>query len=209
MFSAKIQAVAAATVTAVLGLASASHAAYTLTPLSGGQNARTVVWGEAFAINVVLTSNTSLDRHTSAIFQTRFTRAGLLLEDYQWAVPYETGGIFDDSTPARADLPVAVTAGTLSGNSHPSGVVDFEMSNVLIGQSFSTGTLVTLSLRVPANFGFLGQIFIIANPDQFANGFDEVPTTAGAVFTLNIVPAPGAAGALMLASAMLAARRRR
>lgn len=169
-----------------------AHAAYMITPMSAGSNARSVNWGEAFTLDLVITSNAS-DSHTSAIVQTRFTRSGLVLESYSWGAPYQTGGVFDDSIPAMSQLPMPLTAGILSGPGYPLNLVDIEFSNVLIGSSFGQGTLVSMQLRVPANYGFIGSVFISLNPDQFFSGFSEVPTAAGQVFTLNIVPAPATA----------------
>lgn len=188
--------------------ASPALAAYMLTPLSAGLNDRTVVLGESFSVDVVITSDTA-DRHTSAVFQTRFTRAGLILSDVIWGTPYVSGGLLDDSVPAGSALPATLNPDTLSGGSYPPGLVDIELANALIGTSFGTGTLVTLELTVPNDPALLGTTFISLNADQIFNGFSEVPTQEGQVFTLNIViPAPGAS-AVAAAGLLIAASRRR
>ena len=187
-----------------------AHAAYIMTPLSNGQNQRTVALGQTFTLDVVLTSNTApADTHTSALFQMRFTQPGLVLNTIAWAAPYTTGGAFDFSLPAPADLPLAITPGVLSGGLYPQGLNDIELANALIGQTYGTGTLVSLSFTIPANLGYTGPIFISLNPDEIASGFNLVPTTAGQVFRLDVVIPSPATLALLAPWAMLARRRRR
>lgn len=173
----------------VAALGAPASAAYTLTPLSGGSNQRDVVWGGSFGLDIVITSDAS-DVHTSAIFQLRFTQPGLVLSDYVWDAPYGTGDIFDDSKPHHAALPAAITPSTLEGGLHPPGLTDLEMSNALIGPTYGVGTIVHLEFSIPSNFGYTGPIFISINPDQIANGFNQIDSAGGQVFRLDVAEIP-------------------
>lgn len=192
----------------VAALAAPAAATYTLTPLSSGMSQRSVAWGQAFALDIVITSNVS-DTHTSAIFQVRFTQPGLLLTNYQWDVPYGTGDIFDDSKPDLASLPMPIMPETLEGGLYPPGLNDLEMSNALGSSTYSEGTIVRLNFTVPSNYGYTGPIFISLNPDQIAMGFDEVPSVGGQVFRLDVAEIPAPITILPLAAAVLSLQRRR
>lgn len=193
----------------VAALAAPAAATYTITPLSAGMNQRTVLWGQSFVLDIVITSDVA-DTHNSAIFQTRFTQPGLILTDYQWGSPYSTGDILDDSTPHESELPMPIVPSTLEGGLYPPGLTDLELSNVAIGASFSVGTIVSLSFTVPAAFGYTGPIFISLNPDEFAMGFTSVPTVGGQVFRLDVaeIPAPAGFAIAAIAAGSLARRRR-
>lgn len=191
--------------------AGSASAAYMMTPLSGGTNQRTLAWGQSLTLDIVMTSNTApADTSTSALFQVRFTRAGLIMTSMAWAPPYQTGGFNDFSVPAPADLPMAIIPSTLEGGLYPQNLSDIELGNALIGASFSTGTLVSLTLAIPANYGYEGPIFISLNPDEIASGFNPIATTAGQVFRLDLVaPTPGGVAAAAIFAGVASLRRRR
>jgi hypothetical protein len=178
---------------------------YLLTPLSGGANSLTVQWGASFTLELELTSNAN-DQHNSAITEVLFTEPGLVYESYTWGAPYTDDPLYDDSTPGFTVLPTVIDADAFIDPLNPT-LIDIELSNVVIGSTFGTGTLATLTLSVPDNFGFVGSIFIVAQPDTFANGFDEIRTTGGPLFELEIIPEP--AGMLLLLLGLVAQRRSR
>ncbi len=189
-------------------LATPALADYTLTPTSGGMNAATVPWGGALVLDLELASDAG-DVHDSAIFRMVLTEPGLIYDSYDWTIPYTEAGLFDDSEPGLADLPLAIEDDTLSGAGYPSGVADIELSNVLIGSTFGEGTLVSMELTIPADYGFVGSLFIFAFPDTFAHGFSPpIPTTGGQVFELTVTPEP-ATGALVCLVLLRALRRPR
>lgn len=194
--------------------AAPADAAYVMSPVSGGQVQRTVAWGQSFNIDIALTSNaTPADTHTSALFQVRFTQPGLVMTSLTWNNPYLTGGPFDFSVPSAAALqmnPVTLGPSTLEGGLYPPGLTDIEFGNALVGQTFSTGILATMTFTIPANFGYTGPIFISLNPDEMASGFNVVPTTAPQLFRLDvIVPTPATAMLLLSLAPMATTRRRR
>lgn len=183
----------------VLSGVATARADYILRPSSSGATSLTVNWGDTFALDLVL-STAANDKNNSAIFQVRFTEPGLIYEDYAWAAPYMDYDPLlplDDSTPLLPDLPAEITPDLLSGPGYLPNLNDVELSNVLLSGTFGAGTLVTLTLHVPESYGFVGSLYISAAPDTFANGFSVIPTTAGQVFELIVVPEPAAAGALL------------
>lgn len=169
---------------------------YLLTPLSDGANQRSVLWGETFTLDLELASDSG-DTHDSAILQIIFTRPGLSYEAYTWGAPYTNDPLYDDSTPDFAALPTLIDADTFVDPLNPS-LIDVELSNVLIGDDFGVGTLASLTLHVPDDYGFQGALYIAVQPDTFADGFNVVPTTGGQVFELNIIPEPTMLALLLL-----------
>jgi hypothetical protein len=185
-----------------------SQAAYMLTPSSGGSNSITVAPGGSFSLDMVLTSD-GADSHNSSLWSVTFSEPGLTYQSYDWQLPYVDGTSSDDSNPHATDLPTTITAASLNG---PPGVVDIELTNrtPVAAPLFTTGNLITLSLTVPLTYSGSGTVLINVVPDTFANGFDDIQTTAGQQFTLNVsVPEPATAGVLLLGGALLAGRRRR
>lgn len=181
----------------------AASADYILTPLLDGSSTAALEWGDSFSIDFVLSSDTG-DTHDSAIFHAAFTEPGLFYTGYQWAAPYGNADPFDDSTPDDLDLPVALDADTFVNPLNPT-LIDVELSNVLLGQTAGPGTLVTLDFTIPADYGFIGTLYVIALPDTFARGFDEITTEGGTVLALDITPEPSSG--LLLLPILLRARR--
>ncbi len=189
-----------------LALCASASADYILTPLVDGESSAIVDWGDSFTFDLVLTSDAG-DVNDSAIFRLGFTEPGLIYESYEWGDPYLSTPPYDDSTPLLAELPLAIDQDVFVDPANPS-LIDIELSNVLIGDTFSAGTLISLSVTVPIDYGYEGSIYIFAMVDTIGNGFDEIPTTAGPVFELMVVPEPATFAALVLAS-LVAVRRGR
>jgi hypothetical protein len=161
---------------------------YTLRPLIGGVSFAAVLPGESVALDIMLEGGPG-DVHNSAVFQVVCSEPGLLYESYAWSDPYTTGTIYDDCAPFISELPLAIDGDVLQGPGYPDGVVDLELSNVLITEEFGVGLLVTLHLRVPEDWSGDGPIFLLAVPDTFADGFLEIPTSgAGGVEVVVTVP---------------------
>jgi hypothetical protein len=178
---------------------------YTLTPLSNGLSARSLSPGDSFALDMVLTSDTGA-MHTSSVFDVGFSGNGLsyspgiVYQSYTWASPYDNGTIDDDSHPLYSALPQTITGTKVN------------LSNVMpmVPVAFHTGTLVTLNFTIPSNYQLgttLQTITFSAQPDQFYNGTDEVPTTAGTNFILTIIPEP--ASVLVLLAGIAGLKRKR
>ena len=165
--------------------------------------------GQSVTINI--DALTGSDVHNSAIFRVVWSRPGVVLTSYAWGTPYVSGGIFDDSIPSLASLPAVVDAPLLSGFGYPTDTADVEFSNVCPpgGPDYTTGTLLSFTFTVPANFE-PGNLLISIAPDTFALGAAVKTVDTPPSLLLIVVPAPGAAGILGLAclSAMRARPRR-
>ncbi|MDI9402561.1 MAG: hypothetical protein QM516_01700 [Limnohabitans sp.] len=210
----KFQVMAAASLAVGVSLiATPASGVYTLSAMSAGASSVSLAPGDSFVLAVSLAGDID-DVHTSAIFRTVFSASGLTLLGYSWSAPYITGGVFDDSTPSAASLPLFLTAETLQGTGYPSDTIDIEFSNVTGNATspppiFSTGTLLTMMLRLDGNFENLpNEITIDLVPDTFANGFEPVEVMTGEAFEIVVVPAP-ASVLLALAAAVAMPRRRR
>ena len=189
-------------------LASAGNASgdYVVDIRSGGASVVQAFPGQTVEIEVILQS-ASGDTHTSAITRLVFSLPGLSMTSAEWAPPYETGGIFDDSAPALVDLPSVLTAGLLAGPGYPVGVVDLELANVIASGSFGVGVLVSLTVEVPLDA--VGAIEVWAEPDTFANGFAVIPAQSGSSLSIQVVPSPGTGVPACVVGAAIALRRRR
>lgn len=159
-----------------LALTAVVNGDYTLTPTSGGLSQIIRNPGTSFTLNFLLTSDGS-NEHTSAIFDVSFSPYGILYTDYAWGSPYETGdgnvGIYDWSDPSPESGP------QLNSGDSPAGPINFQ--NFLPSGSFSTGTLLSLVLTVPADHPG-GQVIIRAIPDTFDDGFGSILTDPGEDF---------------------------
>lgn len=149
--------------------------------------------GESVAVGIILTSDTPF-AFNSAIFRVRFSEPGLTYLGYSWTAPFATRGMFDDSDPSGASLPMTITSSSHLDPASPPEEVDLMFSNAAF-TSFSGGLLVTLMLAVPENAP-PGIWRIEAVPDTFALGFTLIGVDAGPGLDLVVVPAPGAAFAV-------------
>ena len=189
-------------------------AGYMLSPLVGGTASEiSVLPGQAFGLDFMLTSDAG-DVHRSAVFQAEFSAGGLVLESYSWASPYDNGTIDDFSTPHFSALPATIDGDSFVSGANPPGTVDIDLQNVLAAgsPSFGSGRLITLQLRVPADWAGPSDVTIRAIPDEFFNfgagGGSQVPAGPGGLFTVNIIPTPGALGLVPLLLAVGSVRKR-
>jgi hypothetical protein len=117
-------------VLAMVLLPSAARADYILTPVHDGNSSAIVEPGDSVTLTIDLDSNAG-DEHVLSLFRVVFSSPGLIYESYAWAQPpYANGTPDDDSRPVIGELPVLLTAETLSGLGYADGVVDIELSNV-------------------------------------------------------------------------------
>jgi hypothetical protein len=181
-----------------------AEASYLLTPVSGGSSQLTVAPGNSFALNLVV-SSTGADTCTSAVFTVDFSKSGLRLDNYTWGGSF-AGSAFDNSTPLKTSLPVIITAATYVPPVND-GKCDLYF-DCFTPTPFSTGTLLTLNLTVPAGFdyGSDGKVLISVVPDTFSAGVGSISTTPGTSFA--VVPEPSMLLLLGAGLAALAGRRK-
>ncbi len=194
------------TITAMLALllfAPVANAAYTLTPLCGGNGSKTINPGESFTLDMVLSSDAS-DTSTSADFNVVFSAPGLRYDNYNWYGSYATS-IDDYSQPGKSDLPLLVDLNSYQPPYDPLPQIDLYFNNYvgdLPAPAFGTGKLVSLDFTVPADYT-PGTVTISVQPNDFrSESGDPITTTAGADFQLNIVPEPSAMILLAVSAAL-------
>lgn len=165
--------------------------------------------GQSFTLAVRLDSSTGFDQHNSAIFWLVFSEAGLWISNYDWSLPYETGGVLDQSTGSDTPLPLAINADTYERPGDEAGLIDLEFSNVLLSGRFGSGILLTAEFMVPGNYSGTGLISIAAEVDTIADGFDVLDVAVDAGVNVIVIPAPfmGAIGIAVLG--VIAPQRRR
>ena len=178
----------------VLSLAAFTAAAYgdyTLTPQAGGRPWAIIGRGGTFTLDLVLTSDAN-DAHYASLFTVEFSIPGLIYNGHTWGSPYLTDGEDDWSEPANGDLPLALDADTFVNTpGFDPGTCDVWLENMVpvgpdigpLDVPFTTGTLVSLSLTVPANDAPPAMI-ITAVPDTFDDGWGSINAIAGAMFLL-------------------------
>ncbi len=187
---------------------------YILSPLSDGLDHRTVFPGETFDLDFILSSADPDVAHQKCVFDVLFEQPGLEYLSYSWQWPYVTGSASDDSEPALADLPVVIDADTLSGPGHDPSDIDVRLANRTKDyELFTTGHLVTMTLKVPDDYAFRGSMLITAVPITFLRKYychcwKEI-CTEGEDFELTVIPEPATVVLLAAGGAVVAARRRR
>lgn len=177
-----------------------------------------VLPGQQFDVAAILSGDVFAS-HDSAIFDVGVQGPrSLIYNTYLWdPVAFATGGDDDFSIPE-------VDPGT---GLFPSGLKPLIDNNLYVpvgpnppvradvhfealarpGETFTVGTLVTLTLKMPAD-AQVGEKFIIEPfPGAFVLGFDTIPTEKGASLGVVVVPEPTTL-ILMGLGGLAAARRR-
>lgn len=144
--------------------------------------------GDPFVVSVDLESDIPIS-YNSAIFRLVLSRAGVVVEDYEWTPPFVTRGPFDFSL-LGMQLPEAVDADTLSGPTYPVGVIDVEFASFLAVGEAGEGTVVEVELRMPSDIEPGESFQVVAVPDTFAFGFVTIPTAAATVLTVRATASP-------------------
>ncbi len=144
-----------------------------------------VLPGQTFRVAVELASKLPIE-YNSALFRIVLTRDDVGISEYEWAAPFETGGITDFSLEG-VELPSVITADTLTGPGYPQDAVDIEFGNFLFAGTAQTGVVVEVEFTMPPKAQLGDEFFVVAVPDTFAFGFLGIPTEAGSVLTVRCV----------------------
>ena len=192
----------------VWALGASAHGEYFITALSDGMSDITTLPGNAFTLDIVVTSDAA-DTHLFSQFRVVFSEGRLEYVSYEWGAGYTTGGVDDLSDPFVSDLSTVIDAGSYA----PTSDVDLYFSNLTDdGAVFGIGTIVSLQLYVPLamyeQFPGISPIEISVVPELFLDGFDVIPATAGQAFRLYLVPGPSAFGLFVFAGVIRPRRRR-
>jgi hypothetical protein len=148
-----------------------------------GSTTTTAAAGDIVPVDVSLTGGQAA--YNSALFRLVLTEEDATLVGYQWAFPFETGGVTDFSLEGL-DLPVDVTDETLTGPGYPASVADVEFGNFLLSGTAEGGLMTTVFVRVPDGLAPGSSFFIVAVPDLVMNGFFPLNVQVGTLLTITI-----------------------
>lgn len=141
--------------------------------------------GETVNITVSL-DGADTDIYTSAVFRVVFTSPGLVLDDYLFAAPFETGTFLDGSLPGVKSLPLSIQDDTLSGPTWPIETADLLFDNFLISDLASPGDLLELSVSIPSDFPVGESVFVAVVPREIADGGELIDASTGLILELVI-----------------------
>ena len=171
------------------GLAGAddSHAKLHCRSVSGGATTGAPP-GQHFTVRVDF-ERPSPVQFNSALFRLVLTGEGVAINDYEWDLPFTTGGVGDFSL-LGLQLPAVITPSSLEGPTYPIDVIDVEFGNFLFAGTHGTGTVLEIDCIMPPSAQPGDEFFVVAAPDTFANGFVEIPTDAGTVLAVRTTNSP-------------------
>jgi len=171
--------------------------------------------GRQFQLSAVLTSDAN-DRHDSMIFDVRFSGPVDLVYRRYFLDPvaYQTGGADDFSVPEwDPNIDYYPTYTICASRPCVSDYTQIHFEAVTRpGQTFGSGTLVTMSFKVPVGTPELWSepYTVEVIPDTFARGFEVVETVSGGPFLFFVdVPEPGTLALLVLGGVWMARQRSR
>lgn len=173
-----------------------------------------VLPGQSFDVAAVLTGDAFV-MHDSAIFDVGFTGPrDLIYNTYLWyPVAYATGGDDDFSIPEVDPATGLIAAGLkplITNDLYPATPARTDVHFEALarpGQTFTVGTLVTFTLKMPADAQIGEKYLIQPYPVAFVLGFDTMPTDIGSSLGVVVVPEP--ATLILLVLGGLAAFHRR
>ncbi len=166
--------------------------------------------GDSFSgfVNLSAASATQSD---STVIRLVFDNSGLTFDAnwFEWSSPYTTGGIDDFSVPSSTENGM-IDVNTFFDNSAPTDIdIRFENLTDNFGDFFTTGTLITFELTVPAS-ALPGSSYMISPaPDTFTDGASFVDAVAGDSLTVNVIPEPATFVTLCVLSLAVFTRRER
>lgn len=157
--------------------AHAQSTAFLDTAINGGLGTAVVGPGQGFRIEVRVRSQVPVT-FNAVQFTVYCTVEGMRIDDYEWSVPFVTGGPWDYSLDGAA-LPLLVNRDTLEGTGYPLETADVEFATFDFTQAAGAGELLNVWVRAPLDVPVGSTIFIAARPDLFSNGFQVIPVAPG------------------------------
>ena len=163
--------------------ASIASADVTLDCTTNGLTTLVPAPGETVDIAIAIDGDAT-DFYTSAVFRVVFTAPGMVLDEYVFASPFDTGTFLDGSLPGVKSLPVSIEHETLEGSGYPSETADLLFDNFLLSGFASPGDLLELSISIPEDFPTGDSVYVAVVPDEIADGFDILESASGTVLEL-------------------------
>ncbi len=155
---------------------------------ANGQEALVPAPGERFTVHVEVEGDPST-LFSSVVFRLVSSVPGLVIEDYRFASPFETGTWLDGSLPGIGSLPAPWDESMLEGDSWPDQVSDALFDNFLIVDLATPGALLEVDVLVPLKFPVGESLVIAAFVEEIADGFEIVPATTGEMLLVDVMPA--------------------
>ena len=166
-----------------MSLVTTASADVTLDCSTNGQTELVPAPGETLDITIALDGDAT-DFYTSVVFRVVFTSPGMVLDDYVFASPFDTGSFLDGSLPGVKSLPVSIENETLEGTGWPTETADLLFDNFLLAGFASPGNLLELSISIPEDFPTGDSVYVAVVPDEIADGFDILESSSGTVLEL-------------------------
>lgn len=143
--------------------------------------------GERFTVAVEVQGDPST-MFSSVVLRLVSTVPGLVIEDYRFATPFETGTWLDGSLPGVMSLPAMWDESMLEGASWPVQTSDALFDNFLIADLATPGQLLEVDVLVPADFPTGESLVIAAVVEEIADGFEIIPSQTGTVVLVDVMP---------------------
>jgi hypothetical protein len=142
--------------------------------------------GERFTLGVEVEGDPAR-MFSSVVFRIVSTLPGLVIEDYRFAPPFETGTWLDGSLPGVMSLPVTWDESMLEGGSWPIQTSDALFDNFLITDLAAPGQLLEVDVLVPADYPTGESMVIAAVVEEIADGFEIIPSGTGTVVLVDVM----------------------
>ena len=139
--------------------------------------------GERVTISIALEGEDT-DFYTSVVFRVVFTAPGMAIEEYLFAGPFDTGTWLDGSLPGVELLPATIDEAMLEGPMWPIETSDMLFDNFLLSGFATPGSLLEFEISIPKDFPTGDSVYVVAVPEEIADGFDVLDAEAGTVLEL-------------------------
>lgn len=157
----------------------------TLDCSTGGHTSLVPAPGEFVLISIDLDGGAK-DYYTSVVFRVVFTAPGLIIEDYVFEDPFETGTWLDGSLPGVDSLPATIDDEMLEGPTWPIETADILFDNFLVSGFAMPGQLLEFEISIPEGFATGDSVYVAVIPEEIADGFDVLESETGTVLELAI-----------------------
>jgi hypothetical protein len=152
--------------------------------LVSGESVTIVPPGGTFNVRIWVASPPTT-YFNAALFRLIATVEEFEILDYGWHPPFVTDGATDFSLEGLT-LPAVIVDTTLEGPGYPGETADVEFGNFDFFLASSGGPLVDVVMRAPLHAKPGSVFYVVAIPDLFTDGFDELIIDPGLLLTVEI-----------------------